>query len=304
MSFPIFPEFKTLTETDFEAFQNFIKKFPPSSDFNLAGLWSYNVDNNASISLLNNNLVLRLNDYVTNEPFYTYLGTNKTNETINILLKFCKQKKVMKYLKLVLEDNFKKEKNISLSFVISEDRDNFDYIYSLAETSTLVGSKYQKQRGWINKLLKTYPNIKISQMDLDNIKDRQQIIKLFTLWGENKKLDNNDTEHELKALIKLIESRKYFNLILLGIFDKYEIIGFSLSEILENQYSMMHFVKANVNYFGVFQLIFRETAKIHLKHGAIYLNREQDLGIDSLRAAKLSWNPISFFKKYTISMKE
>jgi len=58
----------------------------------------------------------------------------------------------------------------------------------------------------------------------------------------------------------------------------------------------MHFVKADTNYKGIYQLIYKETGKSTFWKGSKYLNREQDLGIDSLRIAKESWNPISYLK--------
>jgi hypothetical protein len=89
-----------------------------------------------------------------------------------------------------------------------------------------------------------------------------------------------------------------------GIFIDGQLEAFTINELLPSKYAITHFTKADPTKVGVFEFLYHELAKqLHAK-GAFYLNREQDLGLEGLRAAKMSWRPIKFLKKYTISRHE
>ncbi|MFH1170731.1 MAG: hypothetical protein V1704_04200 [Candidatus Vogelbacteria bacterium] len=52
------------------------------------GMWSWDVNGEMRISELNGNLVVRFNDYLTGEPFYSFLGDNEVNEMAEVETKF------------------------------------------------------------------------------------------------------------------------------------------------------------------------------------------------------------------------
>jgi MFS family permease len=63
---------------------------------------------------------------------------------------------------------------------------------------------------------------------------------------------------------------------------------------------MAYFKKANTDFLGIYQFLERERAKFLLGKGYAFVNGEQDLGIDNLRKAKMSWRPVKLLKKYII----
>lgn len=76
---PQFPEFKIVEVGDREAVESHTHRYPPYSDFNFTSLWAWDTSNERMISELNGNLVVRFTDYATNEPFLSFLGTNKND---------------------------------------------------------------------------------------------------------------------------------------------------------------------------------------------------------------------------------
>src|SRR3989344_6357117 len=101
---PEFPEFKNLELSDKEDVEKFTGKFPPYSDFNFVSMWSWDIKGEMRLSMLNENLVVRFTDYLTGEPFYSFLGDNKVNETVEELLEFSKKESLPLELKLIPEE--------------------------------------------------------------------------------------------------------------------------------------------------------------------------------------------------------
>ncbi len=58
-----------------------------------------------------------------------------------------------------------------------------------------------------------------------------------------------------------------------------------------------HVEKANINYRGLYPAINNEFC-LHIASEARYLNREEDMGIENLRKAKLSYKPVQILEKY------
>ncbi|MEJ0042787.1 MAG: hypothetical protein WDM81_11525 [Rhizomicrobium sp.] len=53
------------------------RRFPPYSDFNFLNLYSWDAGERVRLSSLNGNLVIRFADYLTDEPFYMFLGPHR-----------------------------------------------------------------------------------------------------------------------------------------------------------------------------------------------------------------------------------
>lgn len=78
---PEFPNFKKIELSDQKEIESFTSKFPPYSDFNFTSLWSWDTHTNMQISILNKNLVIRFNDYLSDSFFYSLL------EIMNVLIR-------------------------------------------------------------------------------------------------------------------------------------------------------------------------------------------------------------------------
>lgn len=298
---PTFPEFKPLELNDKEELELLVQQFEPYSDYNFVSLWSYNVKEDIQISKLNNNLVVRFSDYITGEGFYSFLGDSSLEETIDTLIKHSEFTGLKPYLKLIPEKVI--SESLSSVFYIEEDRDNFDHIFSTQEIGLLSGSKFENKRNKVNFFTKNYPQANIQILRLSDQAIHNNILKLFKVWVENKSQSLEETENELVAIKRLLEHSDKFNLIGLGVFNNNELVAFSITEIVHQNYSMFHFAKADKLYKGLYEFLYHKTAQELHKRGSLFLNREQDLGIPGLRAAKESWRPINHLKKYKITHK-
>lgn len=300
---PLFPSFKDLEIGDKEEFESITKKFEPYSDYNFISLWAYNTEKDTKISFLNNNLVLRFRDYVTNDPFYTFLGNNDPQNTIETLLITSKKEGLKEELKLIPEANVKDLINND-KFNIQEDRDNFDYILSVEEISSLTGDKYHTHKNFVNRFHNSYTNYHLHNLNLLDPAIHDQMFGVFYNWELSRNKQRSETEHELQAIQRTLRDANEFNLITLGVYDREALVGFIIASLEQMDYAVSHFAKADVNYGGVFYFLYHHLAKQLHDLGYKYLNNEQDMGIPGLRKSKEQWNPTHFLKKYIITEKE
>lgn len=80
-----------------------------------------------------------------------------------------------------------------------------------------------------------------------------------------------------------------------------QVVGFSVAEIISSDTVDIHFEKAYTDINGAYPMVCREMARmIKQRYPEIkYINREDDMGLESLRKSKLSYRPVCLIKKYT-----
>ncbi len=298
---PIFPSSKKLELTDREEIENFTKSFAPYSDYNFVSLYSYNTQNLTELSYLNNNLVILFEDYITEEPVYSFIGINNLEDTARKLLDRAHELNILDQLKLIPEGNFGEHIHGIPGFDAIEDPDNFDYILSVDKLSKLEGGEFQDKRNLYNRFGIENPDAEIKKLDLTNSQTKDEILNLFDTWVERKGKSIEETEHEKTAIKRLLKASNFFNLISIGIFKNNRLISFAISEIVNNNFSVFHFVKADIEFKGNFETTYKTLASELKKSGVLFINYEQHLGIENLKKSKELWRPVGFLKKYTIS---
>jgi len=300
---PIFPNFKKIELTDEKDIKKFTSEFLPYSDFNFISMWSWDIKGEMCFSQLNGNLVVRFTDYINGDPFYSFLGNNKVNETAKTLIELSEKEGIRPVLELISEESIKKIDD--KKFKIEEDRTHFDYIFSTSQLATFVGKKYKTKRNDINKLLTLYPDVVFKFENSISPTLREGIANLSQKWTVKKELnheaDNLSFENEKKALSKILQIESN-NLLIFTCFLNNNLLGFEIDEILSNRHSIAHFSKVDTSYNGLNDLLNMRLSQ-HLKNeGVEFCNWEQDLGIENLKKSKMSYSPIKFFKKYKVSL--
>jgi uncharacterized protein len=295
---PEFPKFKHIELSDKNDVEKITSEYPPYSDFNFVSMWSWDVKGEMQISQLHSNLVVKFNDYLTGEPFYSFLGTNEVTETVRKLLGICQKGGCKSELDLIPKNSVT-ELDQSL-FLANETRDHFDYIYDLTQISTYKGGQFAQKRTRVNQFTRNFPEVQIELLDLNDRETQLKIIELDTLWLESKiKRDPNfKVKNELLATLRFFEGN-FTNVIGTGIHLNGDLIAYSIFSIVPDQYAISHFCKANTNHNGAYDFLIKESAKILMEKGCLYLNYEQDLGLPGLRTSKSSFTS-NFFKKYTV----
>ena len=299
VSKPIFPEFKKLEIEDREWMDEYIQPYPPYSDFNLVRLWRWNVDEKAEISLYKDNLIIKFFDYITSEPFYTFMGRENIGQTIRFLFDLIHREKFIPQIRFIPELVLKKKLLNHSRYQIRQDRDNFDYIFDLKTVAEMRGLTYKKKRWAYHKFIRDNP-VEVIVLNQLKTEVKKNIIKFFNKWIILKNLSRKEYINELTALKRCLNLTDLIKLdVLICLKDK-EIVAFSINQQISQNYAIGHFAKADTKYTKIWDYLFVTTSMYYYQQGIKLLNLQQDLGIEGLRIAKESWHPSSFLKKYTI----
>jgi hypothetical protein len=298
-----FPKFDKLNIDHKAALEEYSKKIHPYSDFNFTSIWSYNVEDDILVSNLNDNLVVRFRDYIDNSHFFSLLGNNKIIESIKTLMSYAKDAGITQELKLIPESMIESNPDICEYFNVKEDIDNHDYILSVEQINGLKGRAFHKKAAMVRQFKRMYPGYMSKFMDLNSPETHSHIVELFYLWEKQKNKKREDTEHELKALDRLLQSKDHLDLNTVGIYHNNNLISFIISEVVHENYAIIHFMKTDPDYKGVSEITHNVHAEHLFRRGIDHINLEQDLGIEGLRKAKQQWNPTHLLKKYTIAPK-
>ncbi|MFZ1236950.1 MAG: GNAT family N-acetyltransferase [Prevotella sp.] len=187
-------------------------------------------------------------------------------------------------------------------FNIKPNRDFSDYLYLRESLETLAGKKLQSKRNHINKFKRLYPQYQYKSLTKDMI---EQCILLEEQW-QNAKPDSERNESRMSELRSMTRAfHRWDKLGLTGgtIWVDHKLIAFSFGNPINQDTFDVCVEKADTTYEGAFTIINQEFVK-HLPEQYRFINREEDMGDEGLRFAKLSYKPDKLLVKYVLTEKK
>ncbi|MFX0187832.1 MAG: DUF2156 domain-containing protein [Candidatus Hodarchaeota archaeon] len=296
---------KPLEISDHPLFNNYFQKFPPEiSELTFTNLFIWRNYYNFLFMEYNEHLLIFSENYLKKwkKPFSNKqdvffflppIGQNPEKIMVDLF-------EEMNNIEIhrVPDCIINKIRNIN-SLNIIEDRNNWDYIYEKEALISLQGNTYRQKRRWLNKFMSEY-NYEFHIISEDYIEKTRS---LQLEWCDmNECQSNEDLMEEQKAINAALNNYSDLNLRggILCVEDK--CVGYTLGEMLNTNTMVIHIEKAHINYEGSYQAINNLFLKNCCKD-AIYVNREQDLGISGLRKAKESYKPHHMVKKSIVYQK-
>jgi len=289
--------FKQIVPEDYKLYKNYLRFYNNSeSSFATMYMWQHYFDvkyyakNNVLYSLYKNK-----NDEFNS--FMPYGNNRNSHEVINNLLNLYQTFNQPLIIKLCTQDfvdfvvNSKK-----YSTIIKPVENSFDYVYRTQDLINLSGKKYHSKKNHINTFNKKYSYEYISYNDSFKESCIEFCKKTLSQYYDN---DIDSYKTELFSIEKTFDNINELNLKcgLLTIDDN--IIALSVGEKLNDEYALIHIEKADYNYRTAYSVI----NNLFLKNefaDTVYVNREEDMGIEGLRKAKESYHPSHYIKKYNI----
>lgn len=179
------------------------------------------------------------------------------------------------------------------------DRDNSDYIYLAEDLTRLPGKKFDGKRNHINRFKREY-EFEYVDLTTELIDECSRIMRE---WCAERECDQHKGLYcERLANTELLDNYGALDCkgALIKVNGRYE--AFTVGEMLNSNTAVIHIEKANGKINGLYPLINQQFCENQWKE-ATFINREQDLGLEGLRRAKLSYNPVKLISKYTIILK-
>lgn len=178
------------------------------------------------------------------------------------------------------------------AFTFLEDEGNADYIYLRERLVSLSGKSLQSKRNHINKFEKLYPNYSYKPITGGDCAEclaveQEWLRQHGTEEGEDKeqeviqRLFDHFDELGLSGGVLRVDGR---------------VVAFTLGSPINETTFGVHIEKANRDYDGSYTMINKLFAST-IPEQYVYVNREEDLGLEGLRKAKLSYKPETILPK-------
>jgi len=180
------------------------------------------------------------------------------------------------------------------AFRFEANRDWADYIYRREDLAGLAGKKYHQKRNHIARFERgnTWRCEAITPGLLD------ECLEMERQWvARNAEKDPVGLRDELRALERCFAHYKDFGFCGVLLRSGGRVIAFTMGEKLNEHCFCTHFEKAFIEEPGAYQMINQCFASMCLENYE-FVNREEDLGDEGLRRAKLSYYPAMLLEKY------
>ncbi len=254
------------------------------SEFTFANIYLFRAVHHYSISRLSNGSLAILGQDGEQRFFMLPFGLPDKPLMYVLMTDHGRMKCVSTTQKPLLED---------MGYVVAEDRNNFDYLYLRQELAELTGRKFQKKRNLIKAFINNYHYEGRPLLD-EYLPDALAILEE---WRQE-----HDSPGDYVAAREALEKSEELQLCGGIYYADGQPAAYSLGEELACGTSfVIHFEKALNRYKGLYQFVNQAFASI-IGEPYTTLNREQDLGQEGLRHAKLSYRPTGFVEKYCATL--
>ncbi len=226
-------------------------------------------------------------------PKYFYEMVEYFNQVLKQPFKiYLADEEAVEYLKLRESDDF----------VVTEQEDLKDYLYDGEALRKLSGKKLHKKKNHLNAFLKEYEG----RYEFRRLccSDRGNVWQFLDKWREQKGDEvEQHLDFEVEGIHEILKNCSYLNVRMYGVYIDDQLEAFTIGSYnpLEDM-AIIHIEKANPEIRGLYQFINQQFLLAEFPEVKL-VNREDDLGQEGLRKAKMSYNPCGFARKYLIEQK-
>ncbi|MDR1678420.1 MAG: phosphatidylglycerol lysyltransferase domain-containing protein [Prevotellaceae bacterium] len=296
--------FKAITLADRELINGYFSlKNYRNCDFSFANLFCWRGKYRFEYALVSGFLVIRFVCDDGNPCFMMPLGEGDLREVLQQMIANAREEGFQFRIYAITRAMDEQiESAMPDVFYYIEERDYFEYLYRRQDLVELAGKKYQPKRNHINRFISEHPDWEYSSITPALIPG---CLELYHHWQENVLARHPEQElvDEELSLRETFENYEALDLRGGVLLAGGKIVAFAVGEGLCADTFVVHIEKALFEVEGAFAMINREFAT-HEAEGYEFINREEDLGLESLRKAKLSYHPVAFLERGSVCLKD
>jgi hypothetical protein len=185
-------------------------------------------------------------------------------------------------------------------FEVENRRTEWDYLYLVEDLSRLAGKKYHGKRNHIKRFMdEEWAYEAITEQNLP------ECTAMNDAWCKKYGCMNNEDSSISMEQCAVHEAIRHFSALQLegGLLRRHgEVVAFTIGEPLNDEVYIVHIEKAFSEIQGAYPMINQQFV-LHNMQNYRYVNREDDVGDEGLRKAKMSYHPHMMLEKYTLTWK-
>lgn len=215
---------------------------------------------------------------------------------IEEIIAYCRDNGIEPGVKCLTEEMYRLVKDDE-RYQFVEVRDLAEYFYNVEDLISLSGKKYHSKRNFINTFNRLYEYRFVPYRP----EFLEKIDNLIQIWQDNKA---EYSEYERDAILFTLNNigtcgNVYCDVLFVG--D--DLAGFIVGSVNKHLDVNIIYEKGNIEYKGIYPVLLNSFLKEHFEH-CRYVNMQEDMGLEGLRKAKLSYHPTMLLKKYHLSLKQ
>lgn len=294
-------EFKPITLSDKTLYEKYLMQSKPRGcNFSFANVYFWGKQQIAEA----NGCMLTFSQFGKHFIYPYPFGNGDKKAAIEAVIKDANEREIPCRFSGLLENECKElEAMFPDKFEFRPNRDADDYVYDINDLADLKGKKYHGKRNHLNRFYAAHEGFIAEPINDGNI---EAVKAMAAEWFLHREVPEGDSfTLEKQALEKAFKDYKKLELETLVLKEDDKILAFTMASRITADMFDVHFEKALIDLEGGYTAINCEFAKyIRTKYPEIkYLNREEDMGLEGLRRAKLSYHPHHMIEKISAVLK-
>lgn len=184
-------------------------------------------------------------------------------------------------------------------YLVEEQVDSRDYLYNGDAMRSLAGKKLHKKKNRVNAFKREYEG----RYEYRRLccSDSHDVWVFLDRWRQQKGEEVEEhLDYEVKGIHDILKNCSEFSIHMGGVYIDGQMEAFTIGSYNPVEHmAVIHIEKANPEINGLYQFI-NQQFLIEEFPEAEWVNREDDMGLEGLRKAKMTYYPADYARKYLV----